>query len=58
MNKLADLKQRLLADPHARREYEALETEFAIVRGRIALQAKTDRTKADNPEPQSTAQPK
>jgi hypothetical protein len=49
--KLADLSQRLLADPDVLRDYEALATEFAIARERIALRTGPNRRKTDNDPP-------
>jgi hypothetical protein len=46
--KLADLEQRLLADPDVLRDHEALATEFAIARERIALRTGPDRRKTEN----------
>jgi DNA-binding XRE family transcriptional regulator len=56
MTDLAKLKARLLEDPEARAEYEALEPEFALARELIAARARAGLSQAQVAERMGTSQ--
>ena len=56
MTKLADLKRELLKDPEVRREYDALEDEFALIHALLAARARAGLTQAEVAERMGTSQ--